>query len=230
MNDLGGEIVIYCYIRVSRDTQEFNRQIQIFKDRGYNNGENCKYVEEKFTGTKINRPIFDELMSEIKEGDTLVVESLSRLSRGGVIKTLDLITDLVQKRKINVIIFKEGFELRAGEQPNSTTNLLLGIFSVLGQFERDLISERTKEGLRAVQENGRKLGRAYSNRSSKENFIKVLEYMVDTNTGIRASCKILDVPLTSFEKKIKLCYARYGTSDYAKILNYLKEDLEWDLY
>ena len=222
--------MIYCYIRVSRDTQEFNRQIQIFKDRGYHNGVNCTYVEEKFTGTKINRPIFDELMHEIKEGDSLVVESLSRLSRGGVIKTLDLITDLVQKRKINVIIFKEGFELRAGEQPNSTTSLLLGIFSVLGQFERDLISERTKEGLKAVQENGRKLGRSYSDRSSKENFIKVLEYMVDTRTGMRASCQLLNVPLTSFEKKIKLCYARYGTSDYAKILNYLKEDNEWDLY
>lgn len=222
--------MVYCYIRVSRDTQEFNRQIQIFKDRGYIDGTNCTYVEEKFTGTRINRPIFDELLGKIGEGDTLVVESLSRLSRGGVIKTLDLITDLVQKRKINVVIFKEGFDLRAGEQPNSTTTLLLGIFSVLGQFERDLISERTKEGLRAVQENGKKLGRAYSDRSNRENFVKVLEYMVDTNTGMRASCKLLDVPLVSFERKIKLCYDRYKTKDYALILEELKEDSEWELY
>ena len=220
----------YCYIRVSRDTQEFNRQIQIFKDRGYINGDNCTYVEEKFTGTKINRPVFDELLNTIKEGDTLIVESLSRLSRGGVIKTLDLITDLVQKRKINVVIFKEGFELRAGEQPNSTTSLLLGIFSVLGQFERDLISERTKEGLRAVQEGGKKLGKAYSSRSTRENFIKVLELMVESNCGMRYACNILDVPLTTFEKKIKLCYARYGTKNYSEVLSKLKEDLDWDLY
>jgi len=222
--------MIYCYIRVSRDTQEFARQIQIFKDRGYYDGSNCTYVEEKFTGTKINRPVFDELLSKIKEGDTLVVESLSRLSRGGVIKTLDLITDLVQVRKINVIIFKEGFELRAGEQPNSTTSLLLGIFSVLGQFERDLISERTKEGLRAVQESGKKLGRAYSNRSTRDNFIKVLEYMVDNNCGMRYACKLLDVPLVSFERKIKLCYERYNTKDYNEILTELKEDIDWELY
>jgi len=220
----------YCYIRVSRDTQEFNRQIQIFKDRGYINGENCTYIEEKFTGTKINRPVFDELLKEIKEGDTLIVESLSRLSRGGVIKTLDLITDLVQKKKINVVIFKEGFELRAGEQPNSTTSLLLGIFSVLGQFERDLISERTKEGLRAVQENGTKLGRAYSDRSNRDNFIKVLEFMIENNAGIAYACHILNVPKSTFEKKIKLCYARYGTRDYNEILTKLKEDLDWDLY
>ena len=220
----------YCYIRVSRDTQEFDRQVQIFKDRGYINNENCKYVEEKFTGTKINRPVFSHLLDVMVEGDTLVVESLSRLSRGGVIKTLDLITDLVQVRKINVIIFKEGFELRAGEQPNSTTSLLLGIFSVLGQFERDLISERTKEGLKAVQESGKKLGRKFTDRSNRENFIKVLEYMIDTKTGIVNSCHLLDVPLSSFQKKLKMCYDRYHTQDYNEILTKLKEDVEWDIY
>ena len=220
----------YCYIRVSRNSQEFDRQLQIFKDRGYIDGENCTYVEEKFTGTKINRPVFKELLNKMTEGDTLVVESLSRLSRGGVIKTLELITELVQIRKINVIIFKEGFELRAGEQPNSTTSLLLGIFSVLGQFERDLLSERTIEGLKAVQESGIKLGRPLTENSSKESFMKVLEYMITTKTGIRASCRILDVPLTSFEVRLKRCYDRYDTKDYAVILANLKEDKEWELY
>lgn len=220
----------YCYIRVSRDTQEFDRQIQIFKDRGYINGENCTYIEEKFTGTKINRPVFNELMNTMVEGDTLIVESLSRLSRGGVIKTLDLITELVQVRKINIVIFKEGFDLRAGEQPNSTTSLLLGIFSVLGQFERDLISERTKEGLNAVRNSGVKLGKPFSDRSNKENFIKVLEYMTQNKCGIKYSCRLLDVPLVSFERKLKECYNKYNTHDYKEILSKLKEDTTWELY
>lgn len=220
----------YCYIRVSRDTQEFDRQIQIFKDRGYINGENCTYIEEKFTGTKINRPVFNELMNTMVEGDTLIVESLSRLSRGGVIKTLDLITELVQVRKINIVIFKEGFDLRAGEQPNSTTSLLLGIFSVLGQFERDLISERTKEGLSAVKSSGKKLGRRFNETTNKDNFIKVLEYMVDTHTGMINSCSILDFPINTFAKKIKLCYERYNTQNYANILSKIKEDYRWDLF
>lgn len=219
----------YCYIRVSRDSQEFDRQVQIFKDRGYLDGQNCRYIEEKFTGTKISRPVFNNLLDVMKEGDTLVVESLSRLSRGGVIKTLDLITDLVQKRKINVIIFKEGFELRAGEQPNSTTSLLLGIFSVLGQFERDLISERTKEGLKAVKENGQRLGKPCT-KSSRAGFIQVLEYMIDTHTGIINSCGLLNFPTSTFQNKIKLCYERYNTKDYAEILAKLKEDFEWELF
>lgn len=222
--------MVYCYIRVSRDSQEYDRQLQIFKERGYLDGTNCTYVQEKFTGTKIARPEFTELLKKLVEGDTLVVESLSRLSRGGVIKTLELITDLVQVRKINVIIFKEGFELRAGEQPNSTTSLLLGIFSVLGQFERDLISERTIEGLRAAKANGRKLGRQYNKGTNKENFIKVLEYMVETKTGMNNSCYLLEFPVWSFTKKIKQCYIRYNTHDYQEIIDYLKEDTEWELF
>lgn len=222
--------MIYCYIRVSRDSQEFGRQVQIFKDRGYIDGNNCTYVEEKFTGTKINRPEFSRLLDVIKEGDTLVVESLSRLSRGGVIRTLELITDLVQVKKVNVIIFKEGFELRAGEQPNSTTSLLLGIFSVLGQFERDLISERTKEGLRATQENGVKVGRRCTDRSTRESFMEVLEYMVENKTGMRYTCHLLNVPQSTFQKKIKLCYERYSTKNYTEILSKLREDLDWELY
>ncbi len=220
----------YCYIRVSRDSQEYSRQVQIFKDRGYLDGTNCTYVEEKFTGTKINRPEFSRLLDDMKEGDTLIVESLSRLSRGGVIKTLELITDLVQVRKINVIIFKEGFELRAGEQPNSTTSLLLGIFSVLGQFERDLISERTKEGLNAVRSSGKRLGRRFNETTNKENFIKVLEYMVDTHTGMINSCGILNFPINTFAKRIKRCYARYETHNYETILARLKEDKDWELF
>lgn len=219
----------YCYIRVSRDTQEYDRQVQIFKDRGYLDGTNCTYIEETFTGTKVSRPVFDELLKTMREGDTLVVESLSRLSRGGVIKTLELITDLVQVRKINVVIFKEGFELRAGEQPNSTTNLLLGIFSVLGQFERDLISERTKEGLRAVKGKGKRLGRPCTERSNKRMFVKTLQYMVENKVGIRYACHLLDVPLTSFEKRLAMCYERYNTKDYNEIIKKLQED-KWELY
>ena len=97
----------YCYIRISTDKQEYDRQTQIFKDKGYINGVNCEYIEETFTGTKTKRPKFDELIKRMEKGDNLICESLSRLSRGGVIKTLDLITDFIQKKQINVTILKD---------------------------------------------------------------------------------------------------------------------------
>lgn len=221
----------YCYIRISTEHQEYDRQIQIFKDKGYINGINCEYVEETFTGTKTKRPIFDGLIKKMNKGDTLICESLSRLSRGGVIKTLDLITDFIQKKQINVTILKEGFYLQAGEKPDANTNLLLGIFSVLGQFERDLISERTKEGLKAVKSKGTKLGKPRSNKSTKENFIKTLEYMLNNNVGQSKATLLCNYPKDTFQKDIKKCYNKYNTKDYQEILNKIKEDsTEWEQF
>ena len=58
----------YCYIRISTDKQEYDRQIQIFKDKGYINGVNCEYIEETFTGTKTKRPEFDKLIKKMEKG------------------------------------------------------------------------------------------------------------------------------------------------------------------
>lgn len=221
----------YCYIRISTDKQEYDRQIQIFKDKGYINGVNCEYIEEIFTGTKTKRPKFDELIKRMEKGDTLICESLSRLSRGGVIKTLDLITDFIQKKQINVTILKEGFYLQAGEKPDANTNLLLGIFSVLGQFERDLISERTKEGLKAVKNKGTVLGKPKSKYNTKENFIKTLEYMINNNVGQDKASLMCNFPTMSFKNLLKKCYNKYNTKDYQKILIEIKEDsTEWEYF
>ena len=216
----------YCYLRISTDKQELDRQDQIFKEKGYIEGVNSKFYRETFTGTKIARPVFTQMLQDMREGDTLVVESLSRLSRGGVIRTLDLITELIQQRKINITIFKEGFNLVAGEKPNSTTSLLLGIFSVLGQFERDLLSERTKEGLRATKEKGTIVGRPTLENSGEENFIKTLEYMLENNIGMLKACFYCDVPSASFYNWIKKMYEKYNTKDYKEILDKINEDKE----
>lgn len=221
----------YCYIRISTDKQEYDRQIQIFKDKGYINGVNCEYIEETFTGTKTKRPEFDKLIKKMEKGDTLVCESLSRLSRGGVIKTLDLITEFIQKKQINVIILKEGFYLQAGEKPDANTNLLLGIFSVLGQFERDLISERTKEGLKAVKTKGTQLGKPKGKYNTKENFINTLEKIINENIGQAKACLWTRYPSKSFQNDLKKCYNKYNTKNYQEILNKIKEDVtEWSQF
>lgn len=215
----------YCYIRISTDHQEYDRQIQIFKDKGYINGVNCEYIEETYTGTKTKRPVFDELVKKMIKGDTLVCTDLFRLSRGGVIKTLDLITEFIQKKQVNVVILKENFYLQAGEKPDANTNLLLGIFSVLGQFERDLISERTKEGLKAVKTNGTQLGRPTSPYNSKENLIKTLEIMIEKNIGQQKALMWTKFPSIAFKKQIKECYNKYNTRDYKEILKQLKKEI-----
>lgn len=214
----------YCYIRVSTDKQEFNRQTQIFKDRNYIDNVNCQYICEKFTGTKVKRPVLDDLINKLNKDDTLIVESLSRLSRGGIIKTLDLITYLVQQKKVNIIVFKENFNFVAGEKPDANTNLLLGIFSVLGQFERDILSERTKEGLKAATAKGSKVGVPRSKYSSIDNFKYTIKLMVNENIGQYKATLKSKYPINTFKKDLAKAYKKYNTKSYTKILSRLNEE------
>lgn len=217
----------YCYIRVSIDKQEYDRQIQALKDNGYINGVNSEYIEETFTGTKTKRPEFDKLINKMEKGDTLVCESLSRLSRGGVIKTLELITDLIQEKHINVTILYENFYLRAGEKLDANTNLLLGIFSVLGQFERDLISERTKEALKAKRENGEILGRPSGKYTTLENFIETLKLRINGYTLEKSTLKTR-MPLSTYRYWLRKYKKKYKTNSEKQILNILSKEVEND--
>ena len=220
----------YCYIRVSTDKQEFDRQVDIFKSNGYINSVNCKYIEETHTGKTTKRPIYNELIETMQEGDTLVVESLTRLSRAGIIKTLEEITALIQNKRINVVIIKENFNLKAGEKPDANTNMLLGIFSVLAQFERDLISERTKEALQAKKSQGVKLGRNRTAQSSKDNFIHTIKIIINNKIGIQKATLLTGYPFASFIKDIKKYYNQYGIvtdghhGKYQELLEKMLED------
>lgn len=216
----------YCYIRVSTDKQDYKRQVQILKENGYKDKENCKYIEETYTGTKIHRPEFDKLMNLFNKGDTLICTDLYRLSRGGVVKTLELITLLIKEKEININIIKEGFKLKGGKTPDAMTNLLLGIFSVFGQFERDLASERTIDGLKATRAKGTVLGHPRGRKSTVNNFIKTLELMVNKNMGQKTAAQKTGYPEITFKKDLKSYYEKYQTKDYKTILaNLRKENL-----
>ena len=116
----------------------------------------------------------------------------------------------------------------AGEKPDANTNLLLGIFSVLGQFERDLISERTKEGLKAVKTKGTRLGKPKGKYNTKENFINTLEKMINEHVGQDKATLWTRYPVKSFKNDLKKCYIKYNTKDYKEILKRIKEDVtEW---
>ena len=211
--------MIYCYIRKSTDEQSYKRQYHILNEKGYINGTNCIFKEETYTGKTLKRPVLDNLLKEIKENDTIVVESLSRFSRGGLYKTIEIIKDLVEKRKINVIILKENLNLIAGKDMDASTKMLLGIFSILAEFERDLLSERTKEGLKATN---KKVGRPTNNDISINNFINVLELQINDNLSLRTSCKKAKYPLSTYILKQKELREKYKIQDKKELLKVLK--------
>ena len=142
--------MVIGYARVSTQDQNLDRQIDALQKAG------CERIfNEKMTGTRSSRPELQMMLMTIREGDTLVVESFSRLSRS----TKDLL-DMVErltKAGVQLISLKEDLNTNT-----ATGKLMLTMLSALSQFERDLIAERTIDGLKAARARGRKGGRPRS--------------------------------------------------------------------
>lgn len=142
--------MIYGYARVSTSDQNLDRQ----KDALEKYGTDLLFCE-KMSGTKKNRPELDKMLSVIQEGDTIVIESLSRLGRS--VKNLAELMELFNSKNIRLISLKETIDTTS-----STGRLLFTILSSLAQFERDVLVERTREGLDAARSRGRLGGRPKS--------------------------------------------------------------------
>ena len=138
----------FGYARVSTEEQVLDRQIDMLSEYGVN-----QIYSEKMTGTKRNRPELEKMLDRLSEGDTVVIESLSRLGRS----TKDLIElmELFNKKKKSIL-----FHLKKNiDTTTATGKLLFTLISAISQFERDCIADRTREGLSAARARGRKGGR-----------------------------------------------------------------------
>lgn len=145
------------YIRVSSDKQTVSNQRLAILD--YCNKQGVKvddWIEVSMSTKKTpaQRRI-DELLERLEEGDQLIIAELSRLARSvGQIAT---IVDRMLKNKIRLISIKESIELNRKHDIQSKT--IITMFSLFSEIERDLISERTKEGLKRARAEGKLLGR-----------------------------------------------------------------------
>ena len=218
--------MIYCYIRISTEKQDYIRQENILKEKGYIDGVNCKYFTETYTGKTKKRPVLLELMGIIQKGDTIVATELSRISRS-VKDFNNLIDDILKKKQVNIYIIKENFNLLANGNMDAMTRLILNITSSFAEFERDLISDRTKEALKAIKERGTKsgepIGRPRTEYSTKENLISTLEYMIENNAGIRKASLKTRYPLGTLKLEINKLKGQ-GIDNYRDMLKKLKED------
>lgn len=131
----------YGYARVSTMHQDLQVQLQQLKN------ENCdKIFSEKYTGTNKKRPEFQKLISNLKEGDTLVVTKLDRFARSTQ-DALEIIKNLFD-RNIKVHVLNMGVI-----ENTPTGRLIFTIFSAFAEFERDMIVERTQEGKILAKQN-----------------------------------------------------------------------------
>ena len=135
------------YARVSTEDQNLDLQIDDLKKAG------CEKVyQEKVSGSKERRAELEEALSYVRKGDTLVVWKLDRLGRS--LRNLINIINKLQENDIQFKTLREGFDTST-----SGGKLIFHVFGALAEFEREVIQERTKAGLRAARARGRLGGR-----------------------------------------------------------------------
>ena len=191
--------MIYGYVRVSTDKQNIDRQIRniLAVDAS------AKIYQEIFTGTKTTgRHEFQKLLNKVQSGDTIIFDSVSRMSRNAAEgfelykKLFDDGVNLVfiNEPYINTDVYKATRDALVPMTNTDVDLILAGVNQYLmklaekqvelafeqAQKERDDLSERTKQGLQTAKLNGKQLGRAKGTvvvtKKSDESKKKILKY------------------------------------------------------
>jgi len=135
------------YQRVSTERQCLDRQSDALGALGLD-----RIFEDKASGKSANRPGLQEMLGYIRSGDTLVVESISRLARS----TRDLlgIIEQLEAKGVAFISLKESIDTTTPQG-----KFVLVIFGALAEMERETIHQRQREGIEAAKARGRAMGR-----------------------------------------------------------------------
>lgn len=137
----------FGYARVSTNEQSDNAQLDALNKAG------CERIfSEKFSGKSKQRPELERMIDSLRAGDIVVVQRLDRLGRS--LKDLIELLDGFKSQQVSFISLNENI--------NTTTavgELAFHMIGSIAQFERRLISERTKAGLDAARARGRRGGR-----------------------------------------------------------------------
>ena len=184
---------IVAYLRISTGGQELsNQRLAILDYAQHHHLQIDRFLEIQVSSRKsLKERGIDGLFAGMQSGDLLLVSELSRLGRS-VGQVIQIVDDLI-KHQIKFIAIKENIHLDGKQDIQS--KVMVTMFGLFAEIERDLISERTCEGLAAARAKGRVLGRpkgshGISRLDGKEDEIKMLLAKKVSKASI---AKILDV-------------------------------------
>ena len=152
--------MIIGYARVSTDGQNLDAQTDALKVAGAG-----KLFADKISGSKRKRPELDRMLEQLRDGDVVTVTKYDRLARS--LKDLLEIVEVIGERGA-------GFRSLAEDIDTTTPagRLVFHVFASIAQFERERISERTKEGLASARKRGRIGGRPPALTAAQKNEVR----------------------------------------------------------
>jgi DNA invertase Pin-like site-specific DNA recombinase len=136
------------YARVSTDEQDLTAQQEAFAALGVHR----VYLDHGLTGTSRDRPGLREALAACRDGDTLVVTKLDRLARS--LPDARAIADELTARQVRLSLGGVVYD-----PSDAVGRLLFNVLAMVAEFEADLISVRTKEGMKVAKARGRLRGK-----------------------------------------------------------------------
>jgi DNA invertase Pin-like site-specific DNA recombinase len=180
------------YARVSTKDQNLALQKDALQKEG------CElFFEEKVSGAKSDRPELRRMIDQLRKGDIIIIWKLDRLGRS-LRDLVNLVTEIQDK----------GAGLKSLNDSIDTTTpqgkLTFHLFAALAEFERDIISERTKAGLDSARARGRKGGRPKGlSQQAKDKAIISETLYREGNLSVSQICQHLGVARSTFYKLLK---------------------------
>lgn len=185
----GNPVMRIGYMRISTHDQKLDLQEDALKQAGCD-----KIFSDTASGAKEDRIGLAEALEYLRQGDVLVVWRLDRLARS-MKQLVQIVTDLREKG-IGFICLQEGIDTET-----SSGQLVFGIFASLAAFERELIRERTRAGLKAARARGKCGGRPKALTSKQAELAKIL--YADPNVSVSDICRQLGIGRTTLYRAVK---------------------------
>ena len=184
------------YARVSTKEQSLDLQLDALNSAGCE-----KIFAEQIGATKANRPELSKLIEQLRKGDVVVVWKLDRLGRS--LRDLISLVSNFQDKGVGFKSLQDNIDTTT-----SSGRLIFHLFAALSEFERDVISERTKAGLKAARARGRKGGRPAGLSKTAQDKATIAESLYKEGTKTVAEiCDYLDISRPTLYR-----YLRYRDS------------------
>jgi len=180
------------YARVSTKDQNLDLQKDALEKAGCE-----KIYSEQVSGAKIERKQLDELIKQVRKGDIIIVWKLDRLGRS----LRDLVNLISQFQEMEV-----GFKSLQDsiDTTTPTGKLTFHLFAALAEFERDIISERTKAGLKSARARGRLGGRPKGLSKQAQNKSRLAESLYQEKAlSIKEICDYLSISKPTFYRYLR---------------------------
>jgi len=176
------------YIRISSADQNTARQEVLMQELGVEQ----VYID-RMSGKNTERPELQRMLNYVREGDTVIVESISRFARN----TRDLLEliDYLNRKNVEFVSKKESLDTST-----PTGKFMLTIFGAVAELEREYILQRQREGVEIAKANGIYKGRKPIER---ENFAQVVTLWESGRITAVEAMKRLNLKPSTFYRKVR---------------------------